>query len=109
MEPRPPRELDRDPAERRTFEVNGAPWVAWVAGKGAWGSGAYGLGMVVAIHFAPAGTAEQPPEREALLARGRFAGLYDEELRALFDRATPINREQPRQESKRRDRRNRDW
>ncbi|NLG61930.1 MAG: hypothetical protein GX539_06760 [Candidatus Cloacimonetes bacterium] len=79
-----------------------------MAGKGAWGSGAYGLGMVVAVHFAPA-TAPHLPEREALLARGRFAGLYDEELRELFEKATPIVRDQPRRERPKRDRRSRDW
>lgn len=108
VEPRPPRELDSDPAERRTFDVDGTPWIAWVAGKGAWGSGAYGLGMVVAVHFAPA-AAPDKPLREALLARGRFAGLYDEELRTLFERATTISHEPPRQEPPRRDRRSRDW
>lgn len=107
-EPRPPRELDRDPTERRSFELDGTEWIAWVAGKGAWGSGAYGLGMVVAVHFAPA-TAPDLPEREALLARGRFAGLYDEELRELFEKATPIVRDQPRRERPKRDRRSRDW
>ena len=30
------------------------------------------------------------PAREALLARSRFAGLYDDELRELLARATPI-------------------
>ena len=34
-DPRPPRELEPDPSERRTFEVDGEDWIAWVAGKGA--------------------------------------------------------------------------
>lgn len=107
--PRPPRELDRDPAERRSFGADDGEWIAWVSGKGAWGSGAYGLGMVVAVHFA---RAEAPAEalREALLPRGRFAGLYDEELCALLASATPIVRDAPpRREPPRRDRRGRDW
>jgi len=94
--------------ERRTFDVAGSAWTAWVSGKGAWGSGAYGLGMVVAIHFAPASAPERPV-REALLARGRFAGLYDEELRALFEQSVEIVHGQQRAEPPRRERRRRDW
>lgn len=107
--PRAPRELEPDPAERRTFTADGETWVAWVAGKGAWGSGAFGLGMVDALHFARAATPERP-EREALLARGRFVGLYDEELCTLLAGATPVVTEPPpRSERPRRDRRSRDW
>jgi hypothetical protein len=107
--PRAPRELDPDPAERRTFELDGASWVAWMAGKGACGSGAYGLGMVDAIHFALA-SAPGEPVREVLLARGRFAGLFDDELRALWARGTPIVTDAPAKSQPRRgDRRGRDW
>lgn len=106
--PSPPRELDGDPTERRTFDVADTAWIAWVAGKSAWGSGGYGLGMVVAVHFALA-SAPDRPMREALLARGRFAGLYDEELRALFERSVAIVHEQQKAEPSRRERRSRDW
>jgi hypothetical protein len=47
------------------------------------------LAGVEAVHFAKAG--EPPnPEFEALLASGRFADLYDEELIALFRTARAI-------------------
>lgn len=91
------------------FEAEGNEWVAWVAGKGAWGAGASGLGMVDAVHFALA-TAPAQPLREALLARGRFAGLFEEELRALFGRAVTIEQDAPQRAQPRRgDRRGRDW
>ena len=108
--PRPPRELAPDPDETRTFDVDGESWTARVAGKGAWGSGAYGLGMVVAVHFARA-EAPDKPLREALLPRGRFVGLFDEELRALLASATPITAAPPssRGAEPRDTRRRRDW
>lgn len=107
--PRPPRELDADPVEPRTFELDGREWQAWVAGKGAWGAGAYGLGMVDAIHFAPL-DAPTVPQREALLARGRFAGMFADELAGLYARATPIATDSPpRAQPRRGDRRARDW
>jgi hypothetical protein len=65
--------------------------------------------MVDALHFARAAAPERP-ERETLLARGRFVGLYDEELCTLLARATPIVTEPPpRTERPRQDRRARDW
>ena len=107
--PRPPHELDPDPSEPQLFEADGRKWVAWVAGKGAWGAGAYGLGMVDAVHFADA-TAPTEPLREALLARGRFAGLFEQEVKALFARAVPIRKDAPpRAQPRRGDRRGRDW
>ncbi len=106
--PRPPRELESDPVERRAFEGEGGEWVAWVSGKAAWGSGAYGLGMVVAVHFAKADAPDQPV-REALLARGRFGGLFDEELRALLAGAVPIVTGAPPRTDAARPRRSREW
>ena len=52
------------------------------------------LGMIVAIHFAPADT-PAPPRFEALLPRGRFRALYDDELRALMRSATPVELHDP--------------
>jgi hypothetical protein len=77
-----------DAAERR-FEQDGRTWVARVAGVGAVGTGRIALGLVDAVHFCDAAEPGRPL-REALLARGRFESLYDDELRQLCDGATPI-------------------
>ena len=53
------------------------------------GTGSYGLGLVEAVHFSAADEPDRPL-REALLARGRFDTLFDDELGRLFDAATPI-------------------
>jgi hypothetical protein len=60
-----------------------------VAGKGASGTGAYGLGLIEAVHFFAADAPDQPL-REALIPRNRFSGLFDAELAELLARATPI-------------------
>lgn len=73
----------------RRFHHGGEEWQAWVSGGGALGTGALGLGPVDAVHFARAAEPGRPL-REALLARGRFDGLFDEELAVLLDGATPI-------------------
>jgi hypothetical protein len=87
--PAPPHELDSDSVAERLFDAEGAPWFARLAGKSAGGTGPYGLAMVQAIHFF---RAERPDlaVREALAARGRFDGMFDEELIAMLARATPI-------------------
>lgn len=87
--PAPPQELPRDPAGEREFEAEGRRWVARLAGKGAAGTGAYGLGLVDAVHFCAADRADRPL-REALLPHGRFSHLFDDELRALLAGARPI-------------------
>lgn len=87
--PRAPRELAGDAGVPRQFTGEGGGWVAWVSGKSACGSGSYGLGLLEAIHFAAA-DAPTRPLREALLARGRFACLFEAELQELLARATPI-------------------
>lgn len=73
----------------RRFDEDGVEWLAWISGKSAAGTGEYGLGMIVAVHFAPA-AAPAPPRFEALLPRGRFMTLHDVELIALRRDATPI-------------------
>jgi hypothetical protein len=94
--PAPPRELPRTGPSERTFEHEGRRWIARLAGKGAGGTGSYGLALLEAVHFAAA-EAPGTPLREALLARSRFEGLFDSELAALLERATPITtREDPR-------------
>lgn len=87
--PPPPRELQRDPAAERRFELNGEEWVARLAGKGACGTGSYGLGLVDAVQFCY-GADPDRPVAEALLAHGRFSSLFDEELARLLAGATRI-------------------
>lgn len=87
--PPPPRELLADPAIQRTFEAAGEEWTARIAGKSAGGTGGYGLGMLHAIHFLR-GADPDRPLFEALLPRGRFEQLFDEELRELLRRAVAI-------------------
>lgn len=87
--PAPPRELDRGTAGERQFMAEDCSWVARIAGKGACGTGSYGLGLVDAVHFCD-GAEPDVPLREALLAHGRFESLFDAELVNLLARATPI-------------------
>lgn len=72
------------------FENEHGPWIARSAGVGAYGTGRTGRAKLVAIHF----FREEDPEtpvREALVPAGAFAHLRAEELRDLFERATPID------------------
>lgn len=78
----------------RRFVADGVEWLAWVSGKSAAGTGEYGLAMVVAVHFAPAAK-PAPPRFEALLPRGRFRVLFDDELLALMRSATPVEPDVP--------------
>jgi hypothetical protein len=87
--PLPPHELPQGDEVERWFDVAGKSWIARLQGKGACGTGAYGLGLVEAVHFFE-GDAPERPVREALLPRGRFAGLFEGELAELLARATPI-------------------
>jgi hypothetical protein len=88
--PLPPRELARGPAVERQFEHDGRSWVARLSGKSAYGTGSFGLGLVDAVHFADA-AAPELPLFEALLAHGRFHGMFDEELRVLLKRSVAID------------------
>jgi hypothetical protein len=87
--PPPPHELSQPDNSDRRFEVEGKSWIARLQGKGACGTGAYGLGLVEAVHFFEA-EAPDRPVAEVLLARGRFTGLFDSELAELLLQATPI-------------------
>ena len=89
--PEPPRELPGEPAGELEFDVQGEAWLARLSGKGACGTGSYGLGLVEAVHFARV-TAPELPVREALIARGRFPNLYPAELVVLWHRSTVIPR-----------------
>jgi hypothetical protein len=87
--PPPPRELEPVAGWCRAFEAEGREWIARAAGRGAGGTGSYGLGMLEAVHFAHA-EAASTPLFEALVAAGRLAFLYDDELQGLLRTATRI-------------------
>jgi hypothetical protein len=87
--PAPPSELERPPERSRRFSAGADEWIAALSGKGAWGTGSYGLGLVDAVHFFRADAPERPV-REALLARGRFESLFETELAELLERSVPI-------------------
>jgi hypothetical protein len=87
--PNPRREPARSDAAPRPLVVDDVEWVAYPSGKGAYGTGHWGLAGVEAVHFARADAPEKPL-LEALLASGRFCDLYDEELLALFRTAREI-------------------
>lgn len=74
----------------RGFEMDGETWCARVAGAGAYGTGTRGQARLVAVHFY---REEDPdtPVREALVGAGNFPHLRPEELRTLFEKATPID------------------
>jgi hypothetical protein len=76
------------PNERR-LEVDGEEWVAYISGRGAYGTGALGLALVDAVHFAKA-NAPDVPVLEALVPGGRFADLHITELLTVFRSARRI-------------------
>jgi hypothetical protein len=73
----------------RGFVCDGVEWVVWPSGTSAYGTGTCGPAALEAVHFARA-EAPDLPLYEALLAAGRFFGLYDEELITLLEGATKI-------------------
>lgn len=87
--PPPVREPSEPGEGDRCFEVAGKRWIARLQGKGACGTGAYGLALVEAVHFYEAELPDRPV-CEVVLARGRFAGLFDSELAELLAQAIPI-------------------
>jgi hypothetical protein len=94
--PLPPHELPRDAAPVRYFAHEGRSWVARLSGKGACGTGSYGLGLIDAVHFADAAEPDLPL-RESLLEHGRFEQLFDGELVELLNRSTEIRHGDGRQ------------
>lgn len=87
--PAPPHELKHEQGCERQFEHEGRTWIARLGGKSAFGTGSYGLGLLEAVHFFGHEEPERPV-REALLARGRFEGLFDSELRQLLQQSRPV-------------------
>lgn len=92
----PEPEAEGDPGwerDERTFELDDATWIARAAGAGCYGTGEVGAARLLAVHFFAA-EAQDRPVREALIPAGAFPHLGEEELRTLFDRATPIELEE---------------
>jgi hypothetical protein len=87
--PPPPRELEPHAGICIPFEFEGEPWIARAAGKGAGGTGSYGLAMMEAVHFCRA-SAPVTPLFEALVAAGALAGLFPDELCVLLRRARRV-------------------
>jgi hypothetical protein len=75
--------------EERTFEADGVVWSVRPAGAGKYGTGDLGTARLLAVHFYREDVPGRP-QREALIAAARFESLRPEELRELYDRATPI-------------------
>ena len=78
------------------FSAEDTEWIAYVSGRGAYGTGHWGLASLEAVHFARADTPDTPA-LESLIAAGHFAELFETELLALFRRARPIVIPQERQ------------
>lgn len=74
---------------KRSFMMDDVEWTAHIAGESAAGTGAGSAhAYLVAVQFTRQGDAY--PSREALLPRGRFEHLYDDELRELLKSARPL-------------------
>ena len=76
----------------REVYIEGIRWIARHAGHTAAGSGSLGLGYLECVDFA---LAEDPETsiREALVQRGRFARMFDEEIIALFNTSHPVTQQ----------------
>lgn len=96
MRPAPPPpdvpEAENDPrwdGLEQGFDTADGRWIARSAGAGSYGTGRRGTARLVAVHFFRESEPDTPV-REALIGGGLFAGLQEEELKALFETATPI-------------------
>jgi hypothetical protein len=85
------------PDNERRLEIKGREWLVRVVGELAGGTGARGVAYLTVVQFHPAPNGEREGRgaapREALLPRGKFEFLYDEELIQLFHAARPIPRQ----------------
>lgn len=77
-------------SEEKVFDLRGESWTVRAAGAGAYGTGARGRAKLVAVHFYREAEPDTPV-REALVPAGVFPHLRPDELRTLFERATPID------------------
>jgi hypothetical protein len=86
--------VDASPSEavgqspERRLTVAGAEWIVRSGGTGAAGTGGTGLAPVEAVHFYRPD--ETRPRWEALVARGRWPDLFDDELAELLRSASPV-------------------
>ncbi|HEX7117555.1 MAG TPA: hypothetical protein VF212_02125 [Longimicrobiales bacterium] len=76
----------------RTFTADGQTWIARIAGEAIVGTGAFASAALLAVRFHRADEPDRPL-REALIPRGRFELLYDDELAALLRTARPLDAE----------------
>lgn len=76
--------------DERAFDMDGKAWTVRTAGAGTYGTGGLGTARLLAVHFFRE-EAPETPVREALVPAGVFPTLRDEELRSLFESATPID------------------
>ena len=74
---------------KRSFTCDGATWLVWVSGNGAYGTGPYGLGAVIALHFAREAEPDKPV-CEALIEGRELDGLFDDELITIFRGARAV-------------------
>jgi hypothetical protein len=78
------------PDFERSFDVDGAEILVRSLGSAAGGTGRLGLAAFEAYRFyAP--DAPDKPLREALMPAGQLRTMFDEELRAIWKRATVLD------------------
>ncbi|HEY8376767.1 MAG TPA: hypothetical protein VIK91_09775, partial [Nannocystis sp.] len=78
------------PPPERSFTDDGVEWIARIAGEAVVGKGAMTTtGAIAAVHFHRADDPERPL-RYALLPRGHFERLGEDELIALFRSARTL-------------------
>jgi len=87
--PTPPHELPRDAQVEHRFTHEGRSWLARLSGKGACGTGSYGLALVEAVHFFDPAEPDRPL-REALMPCCDFEALFEAELIRLLAQSRPI-------------------
>lgn len=82
--------IERPPAPARRFSMDDEEWIVRLSGQGHAGTGEHGSAYLEAVRFYAAADPDSPV-REALIARGRFDSLYDDEFRELFRQAVDIS------------------
>jgi hypothetical protein len=78
------------PPLERSFDVDGVELLVRSLGAAAGGTGRLGLAAFEAYRFYGASEPDRPL-REALMPAGQLSTMYDEELRAIWKRATILD------------------